>query len=297
MEEEIGREPAAGRGIDSPHPVPKDERRHRRPAVLVADVEHDATAGFASEKNVDVTSETQVLRSLTDVEADLRLALARIAAVNLHDPVFEAQPRKSTLERTILIHDHVGPALDDLGSGRSKSFGSGLPGRPPVERSGVGAVGGQLGRDARLVVDLDQEDRPSVLDQASRGRPLRGLDPALGVDLDPDQAMVVQDALNRSDRGFGPGRIDRLLDAGFLVAGKRLAEHFERLDHPLHLRREGLKLDVEDNRKTLGPARGVDSGPNGNNPRDLPNPGPSQCRSHDRVPWESVRQSALQRAC
>ena len=115
MEEEIGREAAAGRGIDAPQAVAKNERRHRRTAVLVANVDNHCDRGFAVEQDVDVAAETQVLRSLTDVETDPGLALARIAAVDLHDAVLQAQPRKGCLERAVLVHDDVGPALNDVG--------------------------------------------------------------------------------------------------------------------------------------------------------------------------------------
>ena len=81
VKEEIGREPPAGRGIDTPHLVAKDERRHRRPAVVVADIEHDVHRRIAGEQNVDLAPETQVLSALADVEADPRLALAGVAAM------------------------------------------------------------------------------------------------------------------------------------------------------------------------------------------------------------------------
>ena len=51
---------------------------------------------LAGEEDVDVAAEAQVLGPLTDVEADPRLALAGVAAVDLHDPVLEAQARKGS---------------------------------------------------------------------------------------------------------------------------------------------------------------------------------------------------------
>ena len=139
MEEEIGRETAAGRGIDPPHPVAEDERCHRRPAVLITNIEDERHRGLAVEKDVDITPEPQVLRALTDVEADPRFPFARIPAMDLHDPVLEAQPGERTLEWTILIHDHIGPALDDLG-GADRFFRIRAAGRLAVEGSGIGAV-------------------------------------------------------------------------------------------------------------------------------------------------------------
>ncbi len=174
MEEEIRREPAAGRRINPPHPVAKDERGHRRPAVVVADVEDHGHRRIAREEDVDVAPETQVLRPLADVEADPRLALAGVAAVDLDDPVLEAQSGERTLERTVVEHGHIGPALDEIG-GTDRRLRLGLAGRLLVDRSGVGAFGDQLGRDAGLVVNLDQEHRPAVLHQPGPGRALRAL--------------------------------------------------------------------------------------------------------------------------
>ena len=91
VEEEIGREAATGRGIDAPHAVTKDERGHRRPAILVSNVDNQRHGRVALKEDVEVAAKTEVLGSLADVEADSRLALAGIAAVDLDDAVFEAR--------------------------------------------------------------------------------------------------------------------------------------------------------------------------------------------------------------
>ena len=114
MEEEIRREAAAGRGINSPHPVADDERGGRRLPVLVADPEHHRHARFGLEQHIHVAAEAQVLRPLADVEADLRLPLAGIPAVDLDDPVLQAEPREGLHHRPVVVHRQVHPALDDL---------------------------------------------------------------------------------------------------------------------------------------------------------------------------------------
>ena len=61
------------------------------PAVVVLHVQHHRDRGLAGEEDVDVAPEAQVLRPLADVEADLGLALAGVAAVDLDDPVLDRQ--------------------------------------------------------------------------------------------------------------------------------------------------------------------------------------------------------------
>ena len=103
---------------------------------------------LAREKNVDLAAEAQILRSLADIEADPRLALAGVAAINLHDAILEAQSGKGPLERPVIEHDHIGPALNDVG-GANRCLRFGATGRLPVHRGGVGAFRDELGRDAR----------------------------------------------------------------------------------------------------------------------------------------------------
>ena len=66
--------------------------------------------------------------------------------------------------------------------------------------------------------------------------------------------MGVEDLLDRPDCGGTASRIDGLIEPGFLAAGERLAEQLERFDDSLHLGREGLELDVGNERKVVGAA-------------------------------------------
>ena len=271
MEKEIRREPAAGRRIHPAHPVAKDERGHRRSSVLVPHVEHHRHRGLALKQDVDVAAETQVLRSLTDVEADPRLALAGIARIDLDDPVLQAQARQRSLERAVTKHGHVGPALDDLG-GADRLLGLGPARRRLVDRGRVRALRDKLRRDARQVVDLDQEHRPTLLHKPRRRGSLPRFDPALGVDLDADQTVFVEHALDRPDRLFLPRGIDRLIDARLVGARQRLSQQFERLDDPLDLGRQGLKLDVVVNGQIIGTAGRNRRGPDRNGPGQSTHP-------------------------
>ena len=93
MKEEVGSQPAAGRRINPAHPVAKDERRHRRACILVANVENERHRRLAGKEDINIAAEAQVLSALADVEADLRFTLAGIPAVDLQDLILEAQVR------------------------------------------------------------------------------------------------------------------------------------------------------------------------------------------------------------
>ena len=82
---------------------------------------------LALKEDVEVAAKTEVLGSLADVEADPRLAFAGVAAVELHDAVFQAQTRQGSFERAVFVHDDIGPALNDVG-GAERSV-SARPGR------------------------------------------------------------------------------------------------------------------------------------------------------------------------
>src|SRR5258705_10140340 len=49
--------------------------------------------GKAIEEYVDLVAKAGILCALADVEADARIPLARVAAVKLDDPIFEAEAR------------------------------------------------------------------------------------------------------------------------------------------------------------------------------------------------------------
>ncbi len=97
----------------------------------------------------------------------------------------------------------IGPALHEVGRA-DRGFGLGAAGRLAVDGCCVWAFGDQLGGNAGLVVHLDEEDRPTVLNEAGLVRALGRFDAALGVDLDTDQTVAVEYFLDFLDRGAAP---------------------------------------------------------------------------------------------
>src|SRR6185437_6028009 len=57
MEEEVGGEPSGLRRVDATQPVADQERRRRRPSVLVADVQDDRDGRFARKEDIYVAAE------------------------------------------------------------------------------------------------------------------------------------------------------------------------------------------------------------------------------------------------
>ena len=78
------------------------------------------------EQHLDVVAEPDVLRPLADVEAHDRRSLARIAAVNLEDEVFDAEPRQALPHRRPIEDRDLCPSIRTCAS-VSSIFGSGLP--------------------------------------------------------------------------------------------------------------------------------------------------------------------------
>ena len=63
----------------------------------------------------------------------------------------------------------------------------------------VGAVHGEHRRHTRLVVNLDEERAPALLHQFRFRRALLNLHPALRIDLDAREAVLVEDTLDLLD--------------------------------------------------------------------------------------------------
>ena len=98
-------------------------------------------------------------------------------------------------------------------------------------------------------MDLDQEHRPAVLHQPGSSRTLGRLHPAFGVDVDADQAMSIQDFLERLHAGlFLIGRVNGLVDLGLVGWSQGLAQDIEGFDDPQDLSGERLKINVIHNR-------------------------------------------------
>jgi len=226
----------------------------RNEAVVVADVEGHGDGRRGREEDVDAAPKAEVLRPLADVERELGLATAGVATVNLDDPVLQGQSRQGSIQRLIAEHGDVAPALDDVGF-EDRALGLGRVGGLLENRLGVGALNRQVGRHARLVVNLDEEDAPTSLMQDGRGGARGRLHPALGVDLDPDKARGIQNLLDHPRRLRLVVRLDRAFDPRLLHRRERPAENIQRLDHAPNLSAEGLKFNVRHNGKLVGPRR------------------------------------------
>ncbi len=72
---------------------------HRRRGLPVS----TSTAGWQLEQHVDLVAEAQVLRALADVERQLGLALAGVAAVELDDAIFQLQARQVLVQRLAVV--------------------------------------------------------------------------------------------------------------------------------------------------------------------------------------------------
>ena len=83
--------------FDSLDPVHNHKRGHRRGAVVVVDVEEDRHGGAALEQDIDRVAEADILGSLPRVEADFRLSLPRVFAVDLQDGVLQGKPGKTSV--------------------------------------------------------------------------------------------------------------------------------------------------------------------------------------------------------
>ena len=182
MEEEVRRQPAAGRGINPSHPVPENERGHRGTAILVLHVQHHQDRGVTRKEDVHVATKAEVLSPLADIKAEFGLALAGVAAVNLDDSVLDRQSRELALQGAVAKHGQVHPALGVL-RGTDRLFRLGAAGRLLVNRLGVWTGRLKLRGHTGLVVHLDQKHRPAVLHQPGSSRTLGRLHPALGVNI------------------------------------------------------------------------------------------------------------------
>ena len=88
-----------------------------------------------------------------------------------------------------------------------------------------------------------------------RGRPLLGLDPALGVDFDADQAERVEDLLDTLTPPAGSAWSMASSIRRLRLGRKRLAELVEGLDDPADLGAERLEFHVRHDRQVVGPGR------------------------------------------
>jgi hypothetical protein len=253
MEEEIAAEAFGLGGIDATPGVADEEAGGGGLVTVVEDAEGDLGARLDGEQDVDFVTEAEVLGALTDVEGEFGLALAVFAGEDLEDPVFEFESGEMDTHGLFVEHGHVHPFSADEALG--------LVG----ELAHVGAVGGEHGGDAGFVVDLDEESAPALLDEFGGGVALLDFDAAFGVDVDADEGVFVEEALEGFDlvRAAGAGVKD-LANGGGIVGGEGFTDEVERLEDAMDLSGEGLEVDFGDEGEVFGARRGgVRSGDNG----------------------------------
>ena len=233
----VRRKPLGLRRIDAAQLVAKFKTSRGRLAVFVEHLERDLAGRLAVEQQIDLVAKAEVLRPLANVEAELGVALAGVAAVKLDDAIFECQTAERLGERLRVVHGQAKPAVADL----------------ILRRAGVGegvrAAGTKLGGDTGLVVYLDEKTAPTLFNQLELGRTGFHLHARLRVDVDAEQALGIKDLLNSSD-GIGVVRLTkRLVEAPLGLGGERFAEIILGLNESLNLRLERLKIHIMDFRK------------------------------------------------
>jgi hypothetical protein len=121
------------------------------------------------------------------------------------------------------------------------------------ELAHVGAVDGEHCSDARFVVDLHEKRAPALFHQLSLGVALLHLHARLGINVDPNEAVLVEELLKLLDL-TRPARagIEDSLDLRGFGGGQRLSQQVERLHHARNLRGEGLEVNFGYQRQLFG---------------------------------------------
>ena len=152
MKVKVGRKPLGLRRIHAAKAVTDFKTGGCRHVVFVEYLERDFVCRLAVEEQVNFAAKTEVLRSLANVEAELGIALAGVAAVKLHDAILQGQAAERLGERLGIVHRQAKPSIDDLA----------------LRRTGMGArvwaAGVKFGSDPGLVADFDEEVAPALLD-------------------------------------------------------------------------------------------------------------------------------------
>ncbi|MCG3162553.1 MAG: hypothetical protein JMDDDDMK_03820 [Acidobacteria bacterium] len=202
---------------------------------------------MAGEENVGFVAKAYVLRPLTGVEIQTRFALARVAAVELQDEVFDVQTRKLRTHRRLDVQAGVEPAIGDIalcdagfGAVSERALRAIL--RAGVNGQGIRAVNDQRRGHAGFVADFDEKRPPSVLDEFGTRYALRHAHAAFRVDVNVNQAVLVEYVLNRAAGPAGVGFVEGLRQRLFVNRSERRAQIIERLDQSLDVGRQRLQL-------------------------------------------------------
>ena len=128
-----------------------------RLAVLVEHLKCDLASRFAIEEQIDLVSKAEILCSLANVEAELGIAFAGVAAVKLDDAIFQGQAAERLGERLGVVNGQAKPTIHDLILRRA------------CEWLSVWAARAKLRSDTGFVVHLDQKAAPALLEQFTLG--------------------------------------------------------------------------------------------------------------------------------
>jgi hypothetical protein len=91
VKKEVGCQATCLGGINSTFGVAENELACGRFTIDVLDVEFHLDGGLAAEKDCHFVAESQVLRSLANVEIQACFAFPRVAAEDLGDAIFQCQ--------------------------------------------------------------------------------------------------------------------------------------------------------------------------------------------------------------
>ena len=257
MKREVRREALGLRGVDAALRVANDEAGGARLVVFVLHTERDFRRGQTGEKQIHLVAKTDVLRALADVETNLRLALAGVAAVELHEAILDGEAAERGPERLGIVSAEVEPEVGELERGRlallaAQLVGGRRGGADVVDGLRVRTDSGERRGGAGFVRDLHEELPPAVLHQLRLRVARRDLHAHLGVDVDAEERVAVEGLLELHDGGGVVGRFHRGFHRHLVRCAERRAEIIRGLDEPPHLRDEGLPLDLADNRQRGG---------------------------------------------
>ena len=155
--------------------------------------------GTDAEEDRRVVAEADVLRALTDVDSERCLALSGVTAVELQDAVFDGESGERRQERRLVERLQIEPAVGDVAR-RDRLLRprvhaeSAAPAREDAQR--LRARDAQGRGHAGLVAHLDEKRAPALLDELGTRAPLRDVDAALGIDVDVEEAVAVEDLLD-----------------------------------------------------------------------------------------------------
>src|SRR5262245_39030318 len=231
--------------------VADDERSGRRLSFFIEYAQCYVNCRAAGKENIRLIAEADILSPLADVEAELRFAFARVAAVKLDDAVFKLKAGENRLEGRFFVEAQIEPAIqylalaDLLFRNRVETETLFRPvyfaARPHGQDAR--ALSLQAGCDSGFVAHFDKESSPAVLDQFGSRLTLGHPDAAFGIDVNIEQTVFVEHILKPGDRPRRVHLVERFLQRLPVRRAERRTQIIHRLDQPSDLRGERLQLD------------------------------------------------------